>query len=459
MPYVIYPFIEKHIKELEEAGLLSAWLAISSKDDRQMLTAYYTNELATGMRTYTLLDKETDTKIHFMRFQSEEDQDSNLLTGFAGDLERLPLDLRVHLSEQELYDLNAFAGKGFLVDFPGSSSLSWKQLEEQVLKYQLPYRGISWEHDEPEKVFELGNNLLCAFFSEFYGIWHPWDEALVGKDFDQQEGGEDYDQDGDLWTEGDLYFQREQELYEHIIDSIKQGWSITVSNDVHSLSNKEQRISWQGYMDGNYPRLNFFPHTIRLEEMSSSCTKNISLKDDLSTSLSNLLERDRSVPVSIKSRDVEILLDNFLGQKIHANLHRCLPTLSTNQVISFVLNQEAGAITEFSFEHNNSVNNIVYVKKLENGCYETGVKVGALDALRERNDWYLLCNIKTRYESLLEAHGYRKLLDNLSVSFPQEVRYADVAVWPNDPSRISQKNYQEQKAVEKNPSQNSIELE
>jgi len=443
MPYVIYPFLEKHTKKLEKAGVLSAWLAISSKDDRQMLTGYYASQLAPGMRIYTLLDKETDKKIHFMRFQSEEDQDSNLLTGFAGDLESLPLDLRDHLSEQELYDLSAFAGKGFFVDFSGSSSLSWKQLEEQVLRHQLLERGISWEHDEPGEVFALGDNLLCAFFGEFYGTWHPWGEPLVGKDFDQQEGGEDEDQDydQDYDQDGDLYFQREQEFYEYIIDSIKQGWSITVSNDVHTLSNKGQRISWRGHRDGNV--LNFFPHTIRLEEMSSSCAKDISLRDDITTPLPKLLGRDCSIPVSIKSRDVEILLDNFLGQKIHANLHRC--SVWSNRVISFVLNQEAGDITEFSFEHDNGVSN-VYVKRLENGRYETGVKVGALDALRDCNNWYLLCKIKERYESLLEARGYRKLLDNLSVSFPREVRYAKVAVWPKDPSRISEGDYQEQRA-------------
>ena len=177
MPKVIYPFLEERNSKLEKAGLLAPWLAISSEDDRQMLTAYYENGLARGMRTYTLLDKETGKKIHFMRFESEKDQDSNLLTGFAGDLGRLPEGLREHLSEQELYDLSAFAGKGFFVDFPGSSSLSWRQLEEQVLKHQLLYRGISWEHDEPEEVFALGNNLLSAFCGGVYGVWHPLDES------------------------------------------------------------------------------------------------------------------------------------------------------------------------------------------------------------------------------------------------------------------------------------------
>lgn len=441
MPKVIYPFLEERNSKLEKAGLLAPWLAISSKDDRQMLTAYYANGLARGMRTYTLLDKETDTKIHFMRFESEKDQDSNLLTGFAGDLESLPGDLRVHSSEQELYDLSAFLGKGFFVDFKDSSFLSWKQLEGQVLKHQLLYRGISWEHDEPEEVFALGNNLLSAFCGGVYGVWHPLDEPRVGKDVDQQEGSEDDDQGYD--QDGDLYSIREQEFYDYIIDSIKQGWSITVENDVYTLSNKEQRISWQKHIDDDGL---IFPHTIRLEDVSSSGTKDISLRDDITTPLSKLLGRDSSVPVSTESRDVEILLDHFLGQKIHANLRCCLR--KNYEVISFVLNQEAGVITEFSFEHSSSVDN-VYVKKRENGCYETGVKVRALDALRDGNYWYMLVKIKERYESLLEARGYRKLLDNLSVSFPREFRYAKVAVWPKEPSGISQGDYQEASATRK----------
>jgi hypothetical protein len=147
--------------------------------------------------------------------------------------------------------------------------------------------------------------------------------------------------------------------------------------------------------------------------------------------------------LSTESREVEVLLDHFLGQKIHANLRGCLRKYY--EVISFVLNQEAGVITEFSFEHSSSVKN-VYVKKRENGCYETGVKVRALDALRDGNYWYMLVKMKERYESLLEARGYRKLLDNVSVSFPREFRYAQVAVWPKDPSGISQGDYQEQQA-------------